>query len=381
MTQTYFLEPLDVLHFRDGRPRVTGDSHVLKGSFPPPPSTLYGAFRSAILAQAGARFDPVNPRAVFASLSPEVAEAVGTPERFGTLVLHRMQLAVSHDESVVPLVPVPRDLVRPKLKERQQERLLLVPVEDGMVRTSLPAGLSRLGVPGETDFVETLSGWLDAAAFGAYLRGEVAGLPLHATADEEHAPYATESRTSVMLDDETGTAADGMLFTTDFTRLRIGYGLYVKLTNAPGLGLRGLIRLGAEQRPVAFRNVDVPPENYTEVLTRIKNRFRLVLTAPAPFSQGWCPDFLGNDFTGTLGACQVRLIAAAVGRYEHIGGWDLVERRPRPAVRAVPAGSVYYFDIVSGDPEGLRAVSGRSLFPPDDERARMGLGVAFIGTL
>lgn len=377
MSQTFFLDPLDVLLFRDGRPRVTGDSHVMKGAFPPPPSALYGAFRSALLARAGARFSPADAEAPFRGLPDDVARAVGDPRAPGTLTLERVHLA-RRDGATTPLFPAPLDLVRPKDEARKAERLRLVPVDDGNVRTSLPAGLRPLGVPGETAFVEPLRGWLDADAFTAYLRGDVAGLRLHAEA-EEAAPYATEPRTSVMLNDTRGTAADGMLYTTDFTRLRPGYGLAVRVAGAPGLGERGLLRLGAEQRPVAYEATSLLEPDYEAVRPALEGRFRLVLASPAPFASGWRPDFVEDDLTGTFSGCRVRLVGAAVGRYEHVGGWDLVARRPKPAQRAAPAGSVYFFERLDGDPAALAAAHGRSLFPSGDGRARCGLGLAYIG--
>ena len=51
-----FAEPADVLLVRDGRPFSAGDDHHATGPFPPPPSAVYGALRSACLAQANADF-------------------------------------------------------------------------------------------------------------------------------------------------------------------------------------------------------------------------------------------------------------------------------------------------------------------------------------
>lgn len=379
-SRTYFLDPLDVLLFRDGRPRVPGDNHVMRGTFPPPPSALYGAFRSALIAQAGARFHPEKPHDAFRALPEAVARAAGTPEATGSLTLERVHLAHFDGGAVTPLFPTGLDLVRPKDRQRRHERLRLVPVDDDGARTSLPEGLHRLGVPGEPAFVEPLRGWLDVDAFTAYLCGDVTGLALHAESGEDEPLYETESRTAVMLDDRAGTASDGMLFTTDYTRLQRGHGLAVTVAEVPDLGARGLLRLGAEQRPVAYQAAEMRSPDFEAVRARLDERFRLVLASPAPFDNGWRPSFVGDDFTGTLAGCRVRLVGAAVGRYEHVGGWDLVARRPRPAWRAVPAGSVYFFQIVDGDPSALAAVHGRSLFPSGDDRARFGLGLAYIGT-
>ena len=233
MPHTYFLDPLDVLLFRDGRPRVTGDSHLMTGPFPPPPSAFYGAFRSALLAQDDARFTPLATQSgdgyaptgattPFQNRSDAVAEAVGTPAQTGTLTLDRVLLAQRTSSDTVPLFPVGLDLVRPKDDARAKERLLLRPVDDGPIRTSLPEGLRRLAVPGEADFLEALPAYLTPEAFTSYLQGDVAGLPLAAMQAGPEAPFGVSARTSVMLKDAGGTAADGMLYTTEFVRLRKG---------------------------------------------------------------------------------------------------------------------------------------------------------------
>ena len=377
MPHTYFLDPLDVLLFRDGRPRVTGDSHLMTGPFPPPPSALYGAFRSALLAQDDARFTPLATQsgdgyaptgatAPFQNRSDAVAEAVGTPAQTGTLTLDRVLLAQRTSSGTVPLFPAGLDLVRPKDDARDGERLLLRPVDDGPIRTSLPEGLRRLAVPSEEDFLEALPAYLTPDAFTRYLQGLGAGLPLAAMQAGPEAPFGVSARTSVMLEDAGGTAADGMLYTTEFVRLReergARYGFAVTVSGAPSL-TNPFLRLGAEQRAAKCLPAQIAEPDFAAVLPRPQKCFRLVLAAPAPFDSGWRPGFLDDDLTGTLGGCAVRLRAAAVGRYVHVGGWDLVRARPRPARRAVPTGSVYFFDVVEGDPAGLADVHGRSLFP------------------
>ncbi|EQD59245.1 CRISPR-associated Cmr3 family protein, partial [mine drainage metagenome] len=39
-----------------------------------------------------------------------------------------------------------------------------------------------------------------------------------------------------------------------------------------------------------------------------------------------------------------RLVCAAVPRAQVVSGWDLARRAPKAALRAAPAGSVYWFD-------------------------------------
>ncbi len=401
MSQTFFLDPLDVLLFRDGRPQVTGDSHVGHGLFPPPPTTLYGAFRSAVMAHAGAQFTAYHEghqpaHEAFASLAPQpaVVAAVGTPESPGTLALEQTLLAYRDGTRVAALFPAGLDLARPKTGGGAS--LLLTPrTVPAALRTSLPPGLAPLGAPDDTSaFLEAMRGFLDADAFTRYLCGEAPATLHHPTgswqdgaeqAGEADRPliYGEEVRTSVSLDDKTGTAAEGMLFSTRYTRLRPGYGLLATIAHAPGLPEKGLLRVGGEQRPVAYQPATPALPDASAVQQRVQEgRLRLILTTPAPFARGWKPDFLGDDLKGTLHGVPVRLVAAAVGRYGIVAGWDMATNRPRPARRAAPAGSVYF--LQTDDParaaDLVSAGWGRSLFPLHTDEHKLGLGLAYLGT-
>ena len=44
-----------------------------------------------------------------------------------------------------------------------------------------------------------------------------------------------------------------------------------------------------------------------------------------------------------------RLVSAAVPSYQTISGWDVARQEPKPSMRMVPIGSVYWFETISGD--------------------------------
>jgi len=55
-----------------------------------------------------------------------------------------------------------------------------------------------------------------------------------------------------------------------------------------------------------------------------------------------------NFHTKNGNKLKLKLLTAAVGKYSCIGGWDLVKKRPKPMFKAIPAGSVYYFELLEG---------------------------------
>jgi|CXWL01.1.fsa_nt_gi hypothetical protein len=109
-------------------------------------------------------------------------------------------------------------------------------------------------------------------------------------------------------------------------------------------------------------------------------RFCLYLATPAIFSAGWAPTLT----TSTGSALEARLVAAAVGKPEIIGGWSMAKgrSRPKPLRRATPAGSIYYFTVDAANrPEVANLIETRYGFPGSisDLDAELGLGVCVPG--
>jgi CRISPR-associated protein Cmr3 len=67
-----------------------------------------------------------------------------------------------------------------------------------------------------------------------------------------------------------------------------------------------------------------------------------------------------------LHGVRASLACAAVPRAEVISGFDLAKGRPKPAVRAAPAGSVYWLDELEATPAALRKLAEIGLWPTED---------------
>lgn len=95
----------------------------------------------------------------------------------------------------------------------------------------------------------------------------------------------------------------------------------------------------------------------------------LVLLTPGDFEGSWLPPgFVEQQeencsvFHGKIGGMPVRIVSATVGKAVHEGGWDLVNHRPRPVRRLVPAGSTYFCEIAGLDPaEAAQKLNGLRL--------------------
>lgn len=118
-----------------------------------------------------------------------------------------------------------------------------------------------------------------------------------------------------------------------------------------------------------------------------------MLATPGLFEAGWHPDFLkpvrsGDPSAPLEGAVpgtqvKVRLVGACVERWKPISGWSLEhgKRGPKPVRRLVPAGSVYFFEVVEGDASQLADRWLKTVCTTADEgqAARDGFGLALWG--
>ena len=74
----------------------------------------------------------------------------------------------------------------------------------------------------------------------------------------------------------------------------------------------------------------------------------------------------------------LKLITAAVGKPIPVGGWDMAKGKAKPTYRAVPAGSVYYFELKDKNRINnlINAFHYQNI---SDKRSKEGFGLAFIG--
>lgn len=176
---------------------------------------------------------------------------------------------------------------------------------------------------------------------------------------------AKDERTHVSIDTATGTAKEGMLFSTtglDFTRRtsRLERGtLSVKIDMPDNLAQylpeKFIAPFGGERRLAEFTRCDSDSSLWESPQgLATGNLIRMILATPAIFVQGWLPGWIdARSLEGTIPGTNVRvkLISAVNGRWQAVSGWSYDSRNygPKPVRRAVPAGSVYFFEVIDGN--------------------------------
>ncbi len=328
---TLFIEPADVWFFRTGKPFSAGEDQWAETVFPPTPYTLQGAIRSRVLAELG-------------NLSAPNDNLIGSPGNYGKLRLCGPFVACCENNQIRRYFPPPADLVVPKEGPQKHPRQLR-PGRWETAKTDMPSDLQPLLLPPELGgVVEAFSGWLNEEQFRSYLAGQ-----LSAESVQSVKLWEKEYRLGIGMNTAQRTTRQQHLYQVSFIRLKSGAGLAVEIgvegESDPLKQLKlpdeGYLALGGEARAAYFKKVDNLPSLPQEISGQ---QFTLYFATPAYFKNGWQPESWSKFFEG--GA--VELIAAAVGRPQLIGGWDLAKRASKPIRRYVPAGSVYYFKVKSG---------------------------------
>lgn len=352
-TVPIFLEALDVLFFRDGRP-FGAAAHGTSGL--PAPQTLIGALRTALLEAAGCNFERLRGHGDFAAAvaaaCPAEYHAIARVAVRGPWLARRPGGAAA---PVEPLVPVPATLHTPK-KPADGAVCCLAPLRAGTQLpgwTPIEAGLRPLWLK-QAVTTKPAEGYLTLAGLDAFLNNE----PVPATAIVSRTNlYEFDHRTGIGVDPDRLSAQESLIYGASFLALAKDTGLYAEV-NLPDQRVRKLFEgvktfaFGGEGRRVRLEVLGQPvgwPR------PRRTGKPCLLLTTPALLQQRWRPAQLPG------------LVAAAVPGAVAVSGWDLARRGPKPTRFAAAAGSVYFLE---GPVDGLPVESLSD--HPDDRQAGWG---------
>lgn len=339
-----WLDPLDVLFFRDGRP--FGPSTRAGGGLPMP-QTLWGAVVTALLSRQRVNFgDLAGELKRQHDFAAALASIAGDLRWIGELSLRGPWLArkeANAGTSEAPpniLFPVPATLRQTKkasgqcitLRPLANDRPLPGWVTSGPHNTSRPLWARVEGA------MEPAKGFLSQAAMRSFLTGEAISADDLWAADKL---FHSDERTGIEIDADRLTAAKSRIYGARFLSLADGVAFYAEVVlpdAVPPGALAGLDMLawGGEGRRV--RVEQVPPQTQDQ---SPPEKPMLVLTTPALFDDGWRPKCLGDS-----------VVAAAVPERLPVSGWDLVRGGPKPNRFAAPAGSVYFLDSLPPDLPG-----------------------------
>jgi len=368
-----FIEPNDVLMFRDGRPFAGGDDHFARGTFPPSPATIYGALRSHILSVKSGEFDAFKRN--HAKISKDITDEIGTPSELGTLKITQFAVAKNDETRIKQYFPIPRDIAKEKGKEDGKFYILRPDSSiNNIALTDMPLELQHLWFATDSA-LEAASGFLSEDAMTAYLLGKAPEKII-----EAKEIYQTEERTGIRKSRSTRSVETGGLYSIEYFRMKEDFGFTLDVAGTKLLPDSGILRLGGDHRSANYFKSswnDIDTKTIKDKISKDKH-FKLVLLTPAIFNQGWLPNGVdSHTFEGTINGVKVKMTGACVGKPIGIGGFDIVKEMPKPMKKAVPAGSVYYFELKDGNIDSL--FEKLWLKSISDEKAQEGFGITLIG--
>jgi len=205
-------------------------------------------------------------------------------------------------------------------------------------------------------------------------------------------------RTHVKIDAKTLSSEDGKLFQTASLDLnhqsqpddrttgtkwnenRYGFAIFTDQSLK-----QDLATLGGERRLSYFKPVQLStsfqlPNHLLEEINQA-NGFSLSLLTPVVFEQGYLPSWIdAKTLQGKLPNSEVelKLEAVAIDRWLPVSGWDSIVWKPKATRKAVGAGSVYWFKLLSPmNQKTLEQLWTQAIADhPQDQRD--GFGVALI---
>lgn len=373
----FSLMPTDTFFFRDGKPFSLGESSTAAGIFPPFPSTVYGALRTAYISEHGID--------AFRDEQDIVKKVIGTQraESIAEATFRVNSVFVADNTNIY--LPFPRDIL--KSKDKRVERFYqLVQVENNTAACSNVQTVEILcSVDQEKDVEYPEGTFFNEDECQRYL--VTGGLPTSCLPPTKF--LSMEPKIGIGRNTQTLTSEEGLLYQIDLRRLMSGYRLHVETTGIDFPNSHGMLKLGGENKPFAYDVTQVEPyldsdEVRQQLCDRLEEtrhngriRFKLYLATPAIWSEGWMSpkQMLQQDNA----PCEI--LTAALGKYQSIGGWDIANRRPKTMYRAIPAGSVYYLQATSTDTTASQVLETFHYRNLSDERAEEGFGLMLVGTV
>lgn len=327
----YFeLKGQDNYLFRDGRAFSKGSDFKARTIFPPLPLVLRGTLRTAYFSSHMEEF-------IYAGTEKDPTEQI------------KIQCMMLRYKGSI-LIPLPLNTYLSRKKEEEEWKAKLLTLQESPKYSSHPLPY----VLGTEDELREIS----EVTENDYARLEdviklMSGEKIEISIFKLSEIMVKEIKTGIAIDRNTGRSADQMYYETELVYPYDGEGNSIDiLVAAEGMDhvdLNGMVKLGGEGKTASARTI----EDFSKQLKKpekISKHFALTLLSPSIFENGWYPGFIDRETkVGEISGTKIQLVAVAVGRSVPISGFDMKKRRPKPLYHGVPAGTVYYFEILEGD--------------------------------
>jgi len=360
------IDALDTLFFRDGKPFTMGEDTWANGLFLPYPSVFYGALRSAYFAK---HIEKLN-------------KASNNDDPTKGLKIKGIYYFIGGDI----YVPLPADCVKEKDDKDKTIKVSTLSMKKNENQNGCPTDYI-LSYDNDKKIANVWEGLVRGSMFKKYLMLQVSEFSIKTISDY----VMSEPKIGIARSSKTHSSKEGMLYRVDMKRLENKKGekmtIVVEFEGLDDLSekvlmkpKRGLMKLGGEGKAVSYKECDKECGNKIsfDKFNLENNRFKLYLSTPAIFKNGWIPKWIDEKtLIGEYKEFKLKLLTASIGKPIHIGGFDIKARKPKPMYKAVPAGSVYYFEVIEGNLQKAFEIFNQKAI--SDVYPDQGFGIAYVG--
>jgi CRISPR-associated protein Cmr3 len=358
------IRALDTLFFRDGKPFTMSEETWANSLFPHfSPSVLLGALRSSYGAEN--KLD---------SLSINQATKLLNIKNFGLLLNNEFTFSV------------PSDLIG---YEGTTETLNLI----DNLGSSNPFTKILIGKSFQkSDELDDYR--FDLKDFNSYLNGKTdfhynLGKRKNTLLDINEF-ISIEPKLGIGRERATNTTRQGALYRVGMTRLEgkkegNKLSIYVMIDGLT-LNTEALIRLGGEGKIASYKHLKEQLTINTPTEWENIEGFKLYLSTPAIFDKGIIPNWIDENkgMLGEIAGIKVKLSTCSVGRYLSFGGFDMENNCPKAMKKAVPSGSVYYFELIdtSNTQKQMDIIINHfKSHSISEDKINEGFGVCYVGKI
>ena len=307
MLNWYRFKPVDTLFFRGSEPMVRGENHSATPIFPPAPSTIAGALRTAVLIQNGIDFKKYKDKGFN---NDKIINSIGRHsdkppfDVIGPMFLYENKI----------FIPAPynwyMDSDYKKILDKDM-RVKVKPIKSFLLNSYLiKTNKEKLfwAKPDKNELVSMGGYWI---SFDDFVQ-EKDKFVLYNIA------YFVdfEQRTGIALNDSR-VVKDGHIYSFNHARLKEDCELVFGINKELPIDSEGILKLGAEQRFGRYQkleiNVEIPDSN--------------------------CDTYLSLSVLPKSDKANKSIIAT--GKILYFGGWDLAKGFHKPMIGYFPAGSVF----------------------------------------
>ncbi len=290
----YKITPLDTLFFRGAIPFGAEEDLISKSfGFPPAPSNLYGAIKSLFFRVLDNKDIDFSIKQIF--------------YQFGSAIT----------------LPLPTALLQ---KKGDDEKFLLSRAKLTEIQGIIKNNIKYLLVSSESDY-KYMFDFIDKDKFTDFLKGEE-------FEEVEYEPYSKAItsffKPGIKRFDTTKNVDAGKFFSMEGFEFN-GVNFIVELDiDIPG----NLLKLGGESKIALIEKFARPLKIKTGVET---DRLLIYFATPTVFRDN--PNLL--KILGLEG----ELLSYSIGKFKHIGGFDIVSGEPKIMYKFIPEGSIFLYEL------------------------------------